>query len=199
MEELLNTRVITALKMAQKASDAPAIVYVVTESQISIRRYSNLEEVLEDIPEIEIQRKTNGTTFNFISIRGIGGNEKFIILMDGIRVNSTAGEPHYVGYNYSLSNNSSDNSFTAGVGNDDISLAVNGRYYHSNEADFPELYPDEYQWYNSEYKTNGHVLSFIGDILKPGPIEINESAVNQSGLHISHLLLGYAIIIRPID
>lgn len=209
LEKLMNLEVITASLTPQVAFDAPATVYVITEEQIKTRGYSNLEELLEDIPEIQVQNKTNATTYNFFSLRGIGGNEKFIILMDGIRINPTAGDPIHIGYNYSIANanrvevilgpvsalygadaysgviniitkhgneikknkvvvsygsfNASDNSCVVGLGNDDISLSLTGSYYHSSEADFPDIFKGDYDWYNKEYKTNGNVLTFSGD------------------------------------
>ncbi len=56
LEYFLNADVTTASKTAQKVTDAPATVYVITKEQIALRGYTNLEEVLEDIPEIEIQK-----------------------------------------------------------------------------------------------------------------------------------------------
>jgi outer membrane receptor for ferrienterochelin and colicin len=104
LEELMNVKVVTALMTEQKASDVVSTIHIVTEEQIRIRGYMDLQDVLEDVPEIQVDRKTNDISYNFISMRGIGGNEKFIILMDGLRVNSMAGEPHYVGSNYSVFN-----------------------------------------------------------------------------------------------
>lgn len=102
LEELMNIEVVTASQSAQKASDAPATIHVVTEEQIRERGYFTLEELLEDIPEIEIQRKSVTEYSNYITFRGIAGNEKFLILLDGFRINSMAGTPVAVGANYTL-------------------------------------------------------------------------------------------------
>ncbi|UII30474.1 TonB-dependent receptor [Fulvivirga ulvae] len=104
LEELMNIEVVSASQSKQKATDAPATIHVITEEQIMERGYFNLEELLEDIPEIEIQKKSVAEYSNYISVRGIAGNEKFLILLDGIRINSMAGTPHVVGANYSLAN-----------------------------------------------------------------------------------------------
>lgn len=104
LEQLLDVPVVTATRQEEKSSSAPATVFVITEEQIRQRGYDNLEELLEDIPEVEIQRKSNHETWNHITMRGISGNEKFIVLMDGIRISSPTGDHHLVGTNYPLAN-----------------------------------------------------------------------------------------------
>lgn len=104
LEELMNMEVTTASKFAQKATEAPATVYIVTNEQIEARNYSCLTELLEDIPQIEIQRKSHSESSQIVTLNGVFGNEKFLILMDGIRVNSTTGNVHSIGESYSLAN-----------------------------------------------------------------------------------------------
>ena len=104
LEELLHLKVISASRMEEKSSDAPATIHLVTEDLIRTRGYSNLEEVLEDIPEIEVQRKASVEYSNYFTIRGIDGSEKFIILMDGMRINSPTGTPLAIVYNYPVNN-----------------------------------------------------------------------------------------------
>jgi iron complex outermembrane receptor protein len=102
LEELLNVKVVTASAKSERIAAAPATIYSITEEQILIKGYSNLAEVLEDIPEIEVQKKSGPEMSNIFTIRGISGNEKIIILLDGIHVNANA--PHAIGYNYSILN-----------------------------------------------------------------------------------------------
>ena len=104
LEELMQLEVYTASKTSQKATDAPATVYVVTKDQIDARNYSSLEELLEDIPQIEIQKKSISQSSDIFSINGVSGSEKFIILMNGIRINSTTGTVHTISESYSLTN-----------------------------------------------------------------------------------------------
>lgn len=104
LEDLLDMEVVTVSKKAQKSSDAPATIYVINENQIRNRGYFNLEELLEDIPEIEIQRNSVSEYSNYFTLRGVAGNEKFIIMLDGFRISSVTGTPHVVGTNYSLAN-----------------------------------------------------------------------------------------------
>jgi len=102
LEDLLNIEVTTASKSAQKISDAPATIYAFSRTQIKNRGYRNLEQLLEDVPEIEIQRKAVAEYNNYYSFRGIAGNDKLVILLDGYRVNSPTGSPHVIATNYSL-------------------------------------------------------------------------------------------------
>jgi len=104
LEELMNLDVTTASKFSQKISDAPAAVFVITSEQIKSRNYSCLRELLNDIPQVEIQSKSASESSDVISINGISGNEKFVILMDGVRINSTTGFSHTIGESYSLAN-----------------------------------------------------------------------------------------------
>lgn len=104
LEDLMKIKVVTASQTEQKVSDAPATIYVVTEEQIHDRGYNYLDELLEDIPEIEIQRKSSSEYSNYYTIRGVAGNEKFLVMLDGVRINSVDATPHVVGLNYPLSN-----------------------------------------------------------------------------------------------
>lgn len=104
MKMVMNQEVVTAAKNAQLSSEAPATVYIITKDQIKQRNYTFLDEVLLDIPGIEIQQKSVSEYSNYYTIRGIAGNEKFIIMMDGLKINSTAGTPHVVGKNYFIEN-----------------------------------------------------------------------------------------------
>ncbi len=95
-------KVITASKVEEDVEDAPATIHVINSETIKARGYRNLEELLNDIPEIEIQRKSAVEFNNYYSFRGVPGNEKFIILLNGFRFNSPTGTPHAVAENYPL-------------------------------------------------------------------------------------------------
>jgi iron complex outermembrane receptor protein len=204
LEELLDLKVTSVSRMEEKSSDAPATIHLVTEDLIRTRGYSNLEEVLEDIPEIEVQRKASVEYSNYFTIRGIDGSEKFIILMDGMRINSPTGTPLAIVYNFPVNNAkqieiilgpasslygvdaftgviniitregtetgginvstsygnfaTTHNYISAGMGNEEVSFLVNGNFYYSDEPFFPDLYREEYAWYNERYKASGEML-----------------------------------------
>lgn len=102
LEEGLKTRITTASKHAEQLLDAPATAYIVTEKDIEERGYSSLFDVLEDIPEIEIQEHVNPEHVSSITVRGVNGNEKLLILRDGMRINSMATTTHTMDKNFSV-------------------------------------------------------------------------------------------------
>jgi iron complex outermembrane receptor protein len=230
LEELLDLKVISASKMEEKSSEAPATIHLVTEDQIRTRGYMNLEEVLEDIPGIEIQKKASVEYSNYFTLRGIDGSEKFIILMDGMRINSPTGTPLAIVYNYpvadaqqieiilgpasalygvdaftgviniitkkgkeakgirlgtSFGNYSTTNqSFMAGLGDEEVSFALSGNYYHSGEPFFPDIYREEYQWYNERYKTKGEMqVSPWDSAVINLPVKAYETPTTSYALH----------------
>lgn len=72
----------------ESIEDAPATIYIVTSEDIEDAGYMGLNELLLDIPEIEIQERFTPEDYNTVSSRGIQGNEKLLILVDGVRYNS---------------------------------------------------------------------------------------------------------------
>ncbi|HAR20243.1 MAG TPA: hypothetical protein DCR46_06235 [Cytophagales bacterium] len=104
LEELLNIGMVSASKRKQSLSDAPATAYVFSQDQIRARGYTNLSELLEDVPEIEVQRNSNPEFRNIFSFRGISGNEKFLILLNGVRITPATGDSYTLGSNFSLTN-----------------------------------------------------------------------------------------------
>ncbi len=104
LEELLNVGMISASKKKQSVLDAPATAHVFTEQQIVLRGYSTLIDLLEDVPEVEIQRNSNPESRNLVTFRGVSGNEKFLILLNGIRITPSTGDSYTLGSNFSLVN-----------------------------------------------------------------------------------------------
>jgi iron complex outermembrane receptor protein len=195
--------VTTATKQAQLASDAPATIHVVSSDQILTRGYTTLIELLEDIPSVEIQRNSMNEFKNIAGFRGISGNEKFIIMVDGIRITPASGDPYALATNYSLVNagrvevilgpasalygvdafsgiiniiskNGNDlqgtnisssvgqystveNSFISGFNKNGIDFSISGHHYKTAEADYYNLYPEEYRWYNDRYLPNAEM------------------------------------------
>lgn len=102
LEELLNIEIRTPSKRLEKIADTPATVIVINQRQIEQRRYISLIDLLQDLPSVDVQRKNEETRYHDITFRGHLGNNKFLILQDGVRIDSPSGELIPVAENYPL-------------------------------------------------------------------------------------------------
>ena len=102
VEDALNLTISTPSRYSEKISDTPATVIVISKQQIQERGYTNLLQVLESLPNVDIQRYASFDGGEQISIRGIAKNNGFLILQDGIRINSPTGEPIPVNDNFPI-------------------------------------------------------------------------------------------------
>ena len=84
--------VTTASKRPEKATDAPAMVMVVTANDIKLRGYNNLKDVLRDLPGVETREYYFVEDGTEVPVRGIVGNNKIVVLVNGMRVNPPGGE-----------------------------------------------------------------------------------------------------------
>lgn len=92
LEDLLNVKVTTASKISQRAGEAPASVIVITAKQIKARGYRNLAEILNDLTDVKVNDKSDPQSYNQIIIRGIARQDRFVILMDGVKISSPTNE-----------------------------------------------------------------------------------------------------------
>ena len=92
LDQLQNIKIISASKTEMSAGQAPASSYVVTEEQIRIRGYRSLLDVLMDAPDIKIDDRSYSISRNIAAIRGMDGQDKFIIMLDGVRISSPTNE-----------------------------------------------------------------------------------------------------------
>jgi len=101
IEEALNVSVVTASRIGnEKSSQAPATIVVITAEQILLRNYNSLLDVLTDLSEIKVDFNADPRWAHDISIRGIRGMDKFVILLDGIRISSPTNDLIQVMENY---------------------------------------------------------------------------------------------------
>lgn len=89
---LLNTPVTTASKVAQRAGDAPATVVVVTQEQIRRRGYRSLMQLLQDLPDVKVDVRSDVEWYADFAVRGIPGHDKFMVLLDGVRISPPTNE-----------------------------------------------------------------------------------------------------------
>ncbi|HZH02696.1 MAG TPA: TonB-dependent receptor plug domain-containing protein, partial [Myxococcaceae bacterium] len=95
LEEVLRLDVPTVTsvsKRAEKSTASPATVYVITRDDIRIRGYRFLTDVLRDAPGMEAIEFAFSETGTNVPVRGVVGNNKIIVLVNGMRVNPPGGE-----------------------------------------------------------------------------------------------------------
>ena len=100
LSDLQNVKIVTANKTLMAADQVSATAYVITEEQIRIRGYRSLLDVLADVPDIKIDDKIYSLNRNIITLRGIDGQDKFLIMLDGVRVSSPTNETLPIMENY---------------------------------------------------------------------------------------------------
>jgi outer membrane receptor for ferrienterochelin and colicin len=102
LAELLTIEVFSASLFPEALMTAPGTVTVVTDRQIRQRGYRHLGELLSDLPGVDINHFADGIAMDVISFRGISGNNKVLLLQDGIRINSPSSEPIPIANNFPL-------------------------------------------------------------------------------------------------
>jgi outer membrane receptor for ferrienterochelin and colicin len=95
LEELMAIQVATvtaASRKSEKASGAPAAVIVIDRRDILARGYATLKDVLRDLPGMETIEYYFSEIGTLVPVRGIVGNNKIVVLVNGMRVNPPGGE-----------------------------------------------------------------------------------------------------------
>jgi outer membrane receptor protein involved in Fe transport len=92
LEALLNATITTASRSVERASEAPATVYVISKQDIRARGYSTLADVLKDLPGMETVEQYYSEQGTLVPVRGVVGNNKIVLLINGMRVNPPGGE-----------------------------------------------------------------------------------------------------------
>jgi outer membrane cobalamin receptor len=90
--ELLDPSITTASRTLERATEAPATVYVITSGDIRARGYSTLADVLKDLPGMETVEQYYSEQGTLVPVRGVVGNNKIVLLVNGMRVNPPGGE-----------------------------------------------------------------------------------------------------------
>lgn len=104
LEDILDTPLLAASFAEEKPSDAAATAYVITAETMDKRGYFTLADLLEDMPQFQVQRNSDVRRLNLVSVRGIPYNERLVILYDGVRVTPPTGDLLTIGSQFSLKN-----------------------------------------------------------------------------------------------
>lgn len=87
-----NPYVTTPSRMAEEADQAPASTYVITRAEIIARGYFTLEELLTDLPGMELLPWYQSEIGTRVPVRGIQGNNRILFMVNGMRINPPGGE-----------------------------------------------------------------------------------------------------------
>ncbi|GAB4336820.1 MAG: hypothetical protein Kow0037_18570 [Calditrichia bacterium] len=104
LEELMQIKVTTSTKSEQFLWETPSFTTVVTRQQIESSGFRDLMDLLREQPYFQIQSEhghwTKGGIINLRGHRsGDSGNNKFLILVDGVKISDDAEEGLYLGLN----------------------------------------------------------------------------------------------------
>lgn len=100
LKDLLDVKITTVSKSSENLDFAPAAVIVITRQQIRERGYRSLLDVMHDLPDYKVDDKMYSGMRNSFMVRGIRGQDKFVMLLDGISISSPSGEPMPIMENY---------------------------------------------------------------------------------------------------
>lgn len=100
LKDLLDVKVVTASKISQNSGMAPATVTVISKDQIRIRGYESLLDLVVDLPDMKVDDKIYPGSRNSITVRGIQGQQNFVILLDGVKISSPTNEAMPIMENY---------------------------------------------------------------------------------------------------
>ncbi|MHB0996856.1 MAG: TonB-dependent receptor plug domain-containing protein [Elusimicrobiales bacterium] len=104
LSEIMDTPMLAASYAEERPSDAAAAAYVVTAETIDKRGYRTLSDLLGDMPQFQLQRNSDVRRLNLVSVRGIPGNERLLVLYDGVRITPPTGDLFAIADQLSLRN-----------------------------------------------------------------------------------------------
>jgi outer membrane receptor for ferrienterochelin and colicins len=104
----LGLNVSSVSKVSESFYEAPATVVLITEKEIKQRGYTDLEQLLNDLPGFDISQ-SNGITYSSIYQRGYRSinTDRMLLLIDGVEDNDLWGNIAYLSRQYAMSNISS--------------------------------------------------------------------------------------------
>ena len=102
LEELLNVEVTTSSRYRENIVESPANIHVFSKDKLRSNNILNIEDLLLHLPGVQVQKYSILGTYNTVTFRGSMGNNKFLILQDGVRLSSPAGERTAITHNYPL-------------------------------------------------------------------------------------------------
>ena len=100
LKDLMNITVTTASRAPESLTDAPARMQVVTAVEIQRRGYRSLTDVLKDLPDFKVDTGGEQASSIELTVQGIRGATRVIVMLDGIRISSPTNDPLPILANY---------------------------------------------------------------------------------------------------
>jgi outer membrane cobalamin receptor len=100
LEDLMKLTVTTATRTPEGLGGVPARMDVVTAAQIERRGYRFLTDVLKDLPDFKVDLYGDQDYPAELTVNGVRGAGKVVILLDGVRISSPTNEPLPILANY---------------------------------------------------------------------------------------------------
>lgn len=101
LEQLLSVKVTGAMRAEHEMREIPANVMIYERTQLDLFGYSDLSDLLQHIPGVDII--DNDHWFGEkLTIRGIQGNDRFLVLLNGRKLNVPSGFHLSIGNSISL-------------------------------------------------------------------------------------------------
>jgi outer membrane receptor for ferrienterochelin and colicins len=86
LDELMNVEITTASNSPERLPEAPATVIVITKEEIDRRGYTELSQILDDLPGMDVTR-AYGSSYVRMAWRGCRDNVPFLVMVDGVVFN----------------------------------------------------------------------------------------------------------------
>jgi outer membrane receptor for ferrienterochelin and colicin len=100
--EAFDMEVTTASRKFQKISDAPATIISITQDEIRAYGRRDLKDIFRALPGIDVSYNVQGEIKTLVSMRGVLGNQKILILQDGHKYSPETGERFIYAHNIPL-------------------------------------------------------------------------------------------------
>ncbi len=101
LENILNMKVSGVSIYEEPINKAPASVIIITKEQICNNNYRDLSDILKNVIGIDVIDNARGYG-ELYTIRGITGNDRFLVLIDGQKINPASGTFLSIGNSISL-------------------------------------------------------------------------------------------------
>ena len=90
LKDLLKLKVKGVSKYEEMSEKSPASVIIISETQIRENGYQDLSDILKNVLGIDIVDNARGFG-EYYTLKGIEGNDRFLVIVDGQKINPVSG------------------------------------------------------------------------------------------------------------